>query len=45
MSTLNIRIPDSYRTMAEKISKADNTSIGRFISSAIGEKVAVKTSV
>ena len=39
MSTLSIRIPDSYHTMVKELSKADNISINQFITAAIGEKL------
>lgn len=37
MSTLSIRIPDSYHSMVKKVSKTDNISINQFITVAIGE--------
>ena len=39
MSTLSIRIPDSYHTMVKELSKMDNISINQFITAAIGEKL------
>ena len=39
MSTLSIRIPDSYHTMVKELSKTDNISINQFITAAIGEKL------
>ena len=39
MSTLSIRIPDSYHTMVKEVSKFDNISINQFITAAIGEKL------
>ena len=39
MSTLSIRIPDSYHTMVKEVSKIDNISINQFITAAIGEKL------
>ena len=38
MSTLSIRIPDSYHTMIKEVAKIDNISINQFI--AIGEKLS-----
>ena len=31
MSTLSIRIPDSYHTMIKEVAKIDNISINQFI--------------
>ena len=39
MSTLSVRIPDSYHTMVKELSKMDNISINQFITAAIGEKL------
>lgn len=39
MSTLSIRIPDSYHMMVKEVSKTDNISINQFITAAIGEKL------
>ena len=40
MSTLSIRIPDSYHTMIKEVAKIDNISINQFIAAAIGEKLS-----
>jgi len=44
MSTLSIRIPDSYHTMVKDLATEDKISINQFIVAAIGEKIsALKT--
>ena len=40
MSTLSIRLPDSYHSMIKTISIQDNISINQFITSAVGEKIS-----
>ena len=40
MSTLSIRIPDSYHTMIKEVAKIDNISINQFIAATIGEKLS-----
>ena len=40
MSTLSIRIPDSYHSMIKNLSLQDKISINQFITSAVGEKIA-----
>lgn len=41
MCTLTIRIPDSIHGKVKEIAKVDNISIDQFVTSAIGEKIAV----
>lgn len=44
MSTLSVRIPDSYHSMIRNLATEDNISINQFIVAAIGEKIsALKT--
>ena len=40
MSTLSIRLPDSYHTMVKQISLKDNISINQFVISAVAEKIS-----
>ncbi len=40
MSTLSLRIPDSYHTAVKAIASTDNVSINQFIVSAVAEKIA-----
>ena len=40
MSTLSLRIPDSYHTAVKAIATTDNVSINQFIVSAVAEKIA-----
>ena len=44
MSTLSVRIPDSYHSMIKDLAVKDKISINQFIVAAIGEKIsALKT--
>lgn len=40
MSTLSLRLPDSYHTAVKDIADQDNISINQFIVSAVVEKIA-----
>lgn len=40
MSTLSLRLPDSYHTAVKEISDKDNISINQFIVSAVAEKIS-----
>ncbi len=40
MSSLSLRLPDSYHTAVKEIAGQDNISINQFIVSAIAEKIA-----
>lgn len=40
MTTLSLRLPDSYHTMVKEISSKDKISINQFIISAIAEKIS-----
>lgn len=40
MSTLSVKIPDSYHTAVKDISMKDKISINQFIVSAVAEKIA-----
>lgn len=39
MTTLSLRLPDSYHTMVKEISSKDKISINQFIISAVAEKI------
>ncbi|MBO4638801.1 MAG: toxin-antitoxin system HicB family antitoxin [Treponema sp.] len=40
MSSLSLRLPDSYHTAVKEIAVQDNISINQFIVSAVAEKIA-----
>lgn len=40
MTTLSLRLPDSYHTMVKEITAKDNISINQFIISAVAEKIS-----
>ncbi|MCR5764581.1 MAG: DUF6290 family protein [Treponema sp.] len=40
MSTMSLRLPDSYHTAVKDIATQDNISINQFIVSAVAEKIA-----
>ena len=40
MTTLSLRLPDSYHTMVKEISAKDKISINQFIISAVAEKIS-----
>ena len=40
MTTLSLRLPDSYHTMVKEITTKDNISINQFIISAVAEKIS-----
>lgn len=40
MTTLSLRLPDSYHTMVKEIAVKDKISINQFIISAVGEKIS-----
>ena len=40
MSTLSLRLPDSYHTMVKEITAKDKISINQFIISAVAEKIS-----
>ena len=40
MSTLSIRLPDSYHSIIKTIAVKDRISINQFITAAVGEKIA-----
>lgn len=40
MTTLSLRLPDSYHTMVKEISSKDKISINQFIISAVAEKIS-----
>ncbi len=40
MSTLSVRLPDSYHTMVKKLASKDNVSINQFVISAVAEKIS-----
>ncbi len=40
MSTLSLRLPDSYHTAVKNIAVQDDISINQFIVSAVAEKIA-----
>ena len=40
MTTLSLRLPDSYHTMVKEITTKDNLSINQFIISAVAEKIS-----
>ena len=40
MTTLSLRLPDSYHSMLKKITLKDKISINQFIVSAVAEKIS-----
>lgn len=40
MSTLSVRLPDSYHSMVKKIAVKDKISINQFVVSAVAEKLS-----
>ena len=40
MTTLSLRLPDSYHSMVKEITLKDKISINQFIVSAIAEKIS-----
>ena len=40
MTTLSLRLPDSYHSMIKEISSKDKISINQFIVSAVAEKIS-----
>lgn len=40
MSTLSVRLPDSYHTMVKQLASKDNVSINQFVVSAVAEKIS-----
>ncbi len=40
MTTLSLRLPDSYHSMVKEISSKDKISINQFIVAAVGEKIS-----
>ena len=40
MSSLSLRLPDSYHTAVKEIAAQDNISINQFIVAAVAEKIA-----
>lgn len=40
MTTLSLRLPDSYHTMVKEIAEKDKISINQFIISAVAEKIS-----